>query len=67
MSNPKQASKRLQAIDVESEQAVRKVQTLIDLTRSLSEADARLARARSEVGADLNGGSPRGKKAAWFR
>jgi hypothetical protein len=64
MSNPKQASQRLQAIDVESEQAVRKVQILIDLTRSLSEADARLARALREVSADLNEGAPRVRTAA---
>jgi hypothetical protein len=58
MSDPKQTSERLQAIIAERKRAARETQALIDLTRRLSEADARLARALSEVGADLNEGSP---------
>ena len=56
MSDPKQTSERLQAIIAESKRTARETQALIDLTRRLSEADARLARALSEVGADLNEG-----------
>jgi hypothetical protein len=58
MSDPKQTSERLQAIIAESKRAARETQALIDLTRRLSEADARLARALSEVGTDLNENSP---------
>jgi hypothetical protein len=64
MSDPRQTSERLQAIIAESKRTARETQALIDLTRRLSEADARLARALSEVGADLNEGSARRKKAA---
>jgi hypothetical protein len=64
MSDRKQTSERLQAIIAESKRTARETQALIDLTRRLSEADARLARALSEVGADLNEGSSRRKKAA---
>ena len=64
MSAPKQTSERLQAIIAESKRAARETQALIDLTRKLSEADARLARALSEIGADLNEGSPRVRMAA---
>ena len=58
MSDPKQTSERLQAIIAESERAARETQALIDQTRKLSEADARLARALSELDADLNGDAP---------
>jgi hypothetical protein len=54
MRDPKQTSERLQAIIAESKRVSRETQALIDPTRELSEADARLARALSEVGADLN-------------
>jgi hypothetical protein len=64
MSDPKQTSEQLQAIIAESKRAARETQALIDLTRKLSEADARLARALSEIGADLNEGSPRVRMAA---
>ena len=63
MSDPKQTSERLQAIVAERERLAREAQALIDRTRALSEADARLARILSEV-ADLNGDSPRGNKTA---
>jgi hypothetical protein len=63
MSAPKQTSERLQAITAEGERAARETQAQIDLTRRLSEADARLAHILSEV-ADPNGDSPRGKKTA---
>ncbi len=59
MSDPKQTSERLQAIIAESKRAARETQALIDLTRKLSEANARLARALSEIGAGLNKGSAR--------
>jgi hypothetical protein len=64
MSDPKQTSERLQAIIAESKRTARETQALIDLTRRLSEADARLARALREVGADLNEGAPRVRTAA---
>jgi hypothetical protein len=64
MSDPKQTSEQLQAIIAESKRAARETQALIDLTRKLSEADARLARALSGIGADLNEGSPRVRTAA---
>jgi hypothetical protein len=64
MSDRKQTSERLQAIIAESKRAARETQALIDLTRKLSEADARLARALNEIGAGLNQGSPRVKAAA---
>ena len=57
MSDPKQTSERLQAIIAESERAARETQALIDQTRKLSEADARLARALND--ADLSGDAPR--------
>jgi hypothetical protein len=63
MSDPKQTSERLQAIVAERERLAREAQALIDRTRALSEADARLAHILSEV-ADPNGDSPRGKKTA---
>ena len=53
MSDPKQTSERLQAIMAESKRAARETQALIDRTHKASEAYARLARALSEVGADL--------------
>ena len=59
MSDPKQTSERLQAILAEGERAARETQAQIDLTRKLSEADARLARALREVSADLNEDAPR--------
>ncbi len=49
----------LNTIIAESKRAARETQTLINLTCRLSEADARLARALSEVGTDLNEASPR--------
>ena len=58
MSDPKQTSERLQAIIAESKRAACETQALIDQTRKLSEADARLARALSELDADLNGDAP---------
>ena len=64
MSDPKQTSEQLQAIIAESKRAARETQALIDQTRKFSEADARLARALSEIGADLNEGSPRVRTAA---
>jgi hypothetical protein len=63
MSDPKQTSEQLQAIVAERERLAREAQALIDRTRELSEADARLAHILSEV-ADLNGDPPRGKKTA---
>jgi hypothetical protein len=66
MSDPKQTSERLQAIIAESRRAAQETQALIDLTRRLSEADARLARALSEVGADVNEGrQDEGHTASW--
>jgi hypothetical protein len=68
--DPKQTSERLQAIIAESKRVARQTEALIDLTHKLSEADARLARALSEVGADLSGVAPRvrrAKRAAWRR
>ena len=65
MSDPKQTSERLQAIIAESERAARETQALIDQTRKLSDADARLARALSELDADLNGEAPRSE--GWCR
>jgi hypothetical protein len=64
MSDPKQTSERLQAIIAESKRTARETQALIDLTRRLSEADARLARALREVSVDLNEGAPRVRTAA---
>ena len=64
MSDPKQTSERLQAIIAESERVARETRALIDLTRNSSEADARLARALSEVSNDLNEGAPRVRTAA---
>ena len=64
MSDPKQTSERLQAIIAESKRTARETQALIDLTRRLSEADARLARALREVNVDLNEGAPRVRTAA---
>jgi hypothetical protein len=64
MSDPKQTSERLQAIIAESKRTARETQALIDLTRRLSAADARLARALREVRADLNEGAPRVRTAA---
>ena len=61
MSDPKQTSERLQAIIAESKRTARETQALIDLTRRLSAADARLARALREVSTDLNEGAPRRK------
>jgi hypothetical protein len=63
MSDPKQTSERLQAIIAESKRAARETQALIDLTRRFSEAEARFARALSEIGADLNEASPRVRRA----
>ena len=57
MNDPKQTSDRLQAIIAERERAARETQALIDRTRRLSAADARLARALNN--ADLNGDAPR--------
>jgi hypothetical protein len=65
MSDPKQTSERLQAIIAESERAARETQARIDLTRRLSEADARLARALNDVDVDLNGDAPRSE--GWCR
>jgi hypothetical protein len=62
VSDPEQTFKRLQAMVAERERLAREAQALIDRTRALSEADARLARVLSEV-AGLNGVSRRGKKA----
>jgi hypothetical protein len=67
MSDPKQTSERLQAIIAESKRTARETQALIDLTRRLSEADARLARALREVSADLNEGAPRVRTAALWQ
>ena len=53
MNDPKQTSDRLQALVAESERAARETQALIDRTRELNEADARLARALND--ADLDG------------
>ena len=67
MSDPKQTSERLQAIIAESKRTARETQALIDLTRRLSEADARLARALREVSADVNEGAPRVRAAALWQ
>jgi hypothetical protein len=47
VSDPKQTFKRLQAMVAERERLAREAQALIDRTRALSEADARLARVLS--------------------
>jgi hypothetical protein len=50
MTDAKQTSEQLRAIVVESERLARETQLLVDITRRLSEADARLARALEEIG-----------------
>jgi hypothetical protein len=50
MTGAKQTSEQLRAIVAESEHLARETQLLLDVTRRLSEADARLARALKEIG-----------------
>ena len=54
MTDPKRRTERLQAIVAERQRVIRETQIRIDLTRQFSEADARLARALDEVGANRN-------------
>lgn len=49
MIGSKYDSAQLRALVTESERLARKTQVLIDVTRCLSEVDARLARALDEV------------------
>ena len=66
MTESKPMSERLQAIVAEHQRAAREIQILIDLTRRLSDADARLAQALDEIGAHVTKASPARRKQGSF-
>ena len=66
MTQSKHMTERLQAIVADRQRVLRETQLLIDVTRRVSDADARLAQALDKIGAQGTKGFPARRMRASF-